>query len=156
MASLSRLELSKKFRKEIEDFNAFSVFRAALGMDSTHIQMASVDEMMSAYGYVPRRVEKYPHITDGRFGYQLAFKARKGDRRATFMSLEQAVRMHNGELGFYTRSRASDLDNPIYFARQNRIVETVSLQRNKRWGNDGSGLKSQTVWVKFLEDQHAD
>lgn len=154
MASFSRLELVNKFRKEIEDFNIFRGLRSEKGMDSTHIQMASVDEMMSAYGYIPRRVSKYPNITDGRFGYQLAFKARRGDRRSAFMSLADAVRMHNGELGFYTRSLARNLADPVHFARKNRIVETVSLQRDKRWGNDGSGIKSQTTWVKFLEENN--
>ena len=154
MASLARLELVTKYRKELDDYNAFSEYRAEKNKDTTHIQMASVDEMMSAYGYVPRRVSNYPKITDGRFGYVLAFKLPKGDRRSKFMSFEAAIRMHNGELGFYTTTRARYLASPVVFARQNRIVETVALQRNKRIGNDRSGLTSQIRWVKFLEENN--
>lgn len=152
MASLARLELVNKFRKELEDFNAFSALRAENSMDTTHIQMASLDEMMSAYGYVPRRLAKYPNINDGRFGYMLAFPA-KG--RPLHLSLEAAVQLHNGSMVRpHTVSRKQMEENPAVFARKNRIVETVSIQRNKRWGNDGSGIKSQTRWVKFLEEQN--
>ena len=154
MASLARLELVTKFRKELDDYNAFSDYRAEKNKDTTHIQMASVDEMMSAYGYVPRRLPNYPAITDGRFGYVLAHKLPAGDRRSKFMSFEAAVRMHNGEMGFYTTTRARYLSSPIAFARRNRIVETVGLQRNKRIGNDASGLTSQIRWVKFLEENN--
>lgn len=148
MASLARLELVNKFRKELVDFwNGEE--RTHHGADTTHIQMASLDEMMSAYGYVPQRLAKYPKITDGRFGYIIAFPA-KG--RPMHLSLEAAVQMHNGSL---VRPRTVSLkqmkENPATFARKNRIVETVSIQRDKRCGNDGSGIKSQTRWVKFLE-----
>lgn len=153
MASASRQELVAKFRKELAEW--WENGESHHGKDTTHIQMASVDEMMSAYGYVPRRVARYPHITDGRFGYQLV-KADKGyDSRMIFMSLEAAVRMHNGTTGgFRTLSSANRGKSRSAFARNNRIVETVSLQRNKRWGNDASGLKSQTRWVKFLEQEN--
>lgn len=152
MASLSRLALVNKFRKEIEDFNAFSSLRSEKSMDTTHIQMASLDEMMSAYGYVPRRLERHPEVTDGRFGYELAFP-QKRDSRPRFMSFEDAIRMHNGTiLGFRTLSRIKKSGSKMAFARRNRIVENVSLQRNKKWGNDASGIKSQTRWVKFLEE----
>lgn len=149
MASLARLELVNKFRKELEEFwNGDK--KTYHGADTTHIQMASLDEMMSAYGYVPRRLAKYPEITDGRFGYSLAFPAKD---RPLHLSLEAAVQLHNGSMPRpRTVSRKQMEESPAVFARKNRIVETVSLQRNKRWGNDGSGIKTQTRWVKFLEE----
>ena len=41
MASLARLELVTKFRKELDDYNAFSDYRAEKNKDTTHIQLLS-------------------------------------------------------------------------------------------------------------------
>lgn len=155
MASLSRLELINKFRKEIEDFWSGDK-KTYHGIDTTHIQMASLDEMMSAYGYVPRRLGRHPEVIDGRFGYELS-SPQKRDSRPRFMSFEDAIRMHNGtSSGFRTTSRNNRRTGKKVFARSNRIVENVSLQRNKKRGNDCSGIKAQTRWVKFLEESNGD
>lgn len=146
MASYSRLELLKKFKKEMSLWRSRG--ETHHGMDTTHIQMASVDEMMSAFGYVPRRLPNYHLVKDGRFGYVLAFPRSQGDRRYVFMSLENAVRMHNGCLEFFSRNRAASLYGSISFARENRVVETVSLQRTKK-----GGLIAQTRWVKFIDGE---
>ena len=151
MASYSRQELVNKYKKRFEDFWKENRSEYCGGIDSTEVQMASVDEMMSAYGYVPRRIQQYPKIRDGRFGYVLAFPVK--DSRSKFMTLEAAVSMHNGILhSAYTSTMQRRLSGKICFARKNRVVEKVSLQRNKKSGNR-VGLKSQTKFVKFLEEE---
>ncbi|AKJ73510.1 hypothetical protein SP40_69 [Salmonella phage 40] len=77
MASYSRIELINKFQKELEDWNTMSGLRAEAAQDTTHIQMASVDEVMSAYGYAPRRLPNFPEVRDGRFGYYLVDRSCK-------------------------------------------------------------------------------
>lgn len=146
MASYSRTKLVEEFQEELYAYNLVRKPLASMAKDTTHIQMASVDEMMSAFGYVPRRLPNYPDVKDGRFGYVLAFPGKRGDRRYTFMSFESAVRLHNNSLGFFSRNRASDLYKSIAFARSNRIVEKVALQRT-----NGGGLISQKQWIKFRD-----
>lgn len=146
MASYSRIELINKYRKELEDWKTMSGLRADAAKDTTHIQMASVDEVMSAYGYVPRRLPQYPNITDGRFGYVLAFPSR---RKPKFMSLEDAVSFHNGNV--YGGNPFRRIPEDVMFALKNRIVDQVAVQRDKKWGNDGSGLKSQKKWIRFCK-----
>ena len=148
MASLTRLELLKKFRKELEDFNAFSSLRAENSMDTTHIQMASLDEMMSAYGYVPRRLPNFPEVRDGRFGYQLAFPNSKKVCRPIFISLQEAVTIHNGN--GYKGNPFRRLGDRMSFALQNRIVEQVAVQRDKSLEG---GIKSTKKWIKFYEEK---
>lgn len=117
------------------------------GLDTTELQIASVDEMMAAYGYVPRRVASHPDVRDGRFGYTLAFPIK--DSRAKFLSLEDAVSMHNGVISSaFSTTMQRKLSHYISKAREYRIVEIVSVQRIK-----GGGLKSQTQSVKFLEEE---
>lgn len=143
MASYSRNELVNKFQKELEDWNnapAASALKAP--KDTTHIQMASLDEMMSAYGYVPRRVPQYPNITDGRFGYQ----SLSGN---DFISLEDAVSYHNNAI--FRGNPFRKIPDRLSFALQNRIVEQVSVQRDKSRYAGGSGIKSQKLWVKFYD-----
>lgn len=117
------------------------------GMDTTDLQIASVDEMMAAYGYVPRRVPSHPTVRDGRFGYMLAFPVK--DSRAKFMSLEDAVSMHNGVISSaFSTTMQKKFSHYISKAREYRIVEIVSVQRVK-----GGCLKSQTQAIKFLEEE---
>ncbi|MCC3722113.1 hypothetical protein [Staphylococcus haemolyticus] len=153
MASFSRLELAKKFRKEIEDWNSMSGLRAEKAMDTVHIQMASLDEMMSAFGYVPRRLPEYPNITDGRFGYVRAFNNDITSLPVN-ISLEDAVHMHNA--GDYRGNPLRRMSNRMAFALTNRIVQQVAIQRDKKWGNDGSGIKSQKKWVEFCDDLNSE
>lgn len=136
MASLARLELVKKFRKEIEDWSKAG--ETNHGMDTTHIQMASLDEMMSAYGYAPRRVPSHPEVTDGRFGYYRVVSGYPSSKRPAFLSLQVAVSIHNGN-GFFR------LGDRMSFALRNRIVEQVGIQYRKSTGE----LISSKVWVKF-------
>lgn len=107
--------------------------------------MASVDEMMSAFGYVPRRLPNFPHITDGRFGYTRAFD-NDITSLPTNISLEEAVHLHNA--GDYRGNPLRRMSNRMCFALTNRIVEQVSLQRVKGDGRSGM-LTSQKKWVKF-------
>lgn len=148
MASYSRLELVEKFRKELEDFNAFSALRAENSMDTTHIQMASLDEMMSAYGYVPRRLPNFPEIYDGRFGYYLSDKSCKNRMHPSFISLQDAVSIHNGN--GYKGNPFRRLGDRMSFALQNRIVEQVAVQRDKSLEG---GIKSTKKWIKFYEEK---
>lgn len=145
MASYSRLELVKKFRKEIEDW--WKAGETHHGMDTTHIQMASLDEMMSAYGYVPRRLPNFPEVKDGRFGYQLAFPRCKKICRPFFISLQDAVSIHNGN--GYKGNPFRRLGDRMSFALQNRIVEQVAVQRDKSLEG---GIKSTKKWIKFYEE----
>lgn len=146
MASYSRLELVKKFRKEIEDW--WKAGESNHGMDTTHIQMASLDEMMSAYGYVPRRLPNFPEVKDGRFGYQLAFPCSKKICRPLFMSLQEAVSIHNGN--GYRGNPFRRLSDRMSFALRNCIVEQVAIQRDK---SVPGGIKSTKKWIKFCEEK---
>lgn len=141
MASYTRLELVNKFRKEIENWNSTHP------MDTTHIQMSSLDEMMSAYGYVPRRLPNFPEVKDGRFGYQLAFPCCKKVCRPLFMSLQEAVSIHNGN--GYKGNPFRRLGDRMSFALHNRIVQQVAIQYNKSKRN----LTTSKRWVKFLEEE---
>lgn len=145
MASYARLELVNKFRKEIEDW--WKAGETNHGMDTTHIQMASLDEMMSAYGYVPRRLPNFPEIRDGRFGYQLAFPPSK-ICRPLFMSLQEAVSIHNGN--GYKGNAFRRLGDRMSFALRNRIVTQVAIQRDK---SVPGGIKSTKKWIKFHEEK---
>lgn len=142
MASYARLELVNKFRKEIENWNS------AHPMDTTHIQMASLDEMMSAYGYVPRRLPEFPEVKDGRFGYVLAFPSSAKICRPTFLSLENAVSIHNGN--GYLGNPFRRLGDRMCFALRNRIVEQVAVQRDKSLEG---GIKSTKRWIKFCGEE---
>ena len=146
MASYSRLELVEKFRKELEVWNQWQVPRSEKAMDTTHIQMASLDEMMSAYGYVPRRLSNFPEVKDGRFGYQLAFPRCKKICRPFFISLQDAVSIHNGN--GYKGNPFRRLGDRMSFALQNRLVEHVAVQRDKSFEG---GIKSTKKWIKFYE-----
>lgn len=143
MASLSRLELVNKFRKQLGDWNSMAEYRSEKAMDTTHIQMASVDEMMAAYGYVPRRLSNFPEVFDGRFGYQLAVHSETFSR-TQFISLEDAVSLHNGN--GYKGNPFRRMNDRMSFALSNRIVEQVGIQRDK-WLE--GGVKSTKRWVKF-------
>ncbi len=146
MALLARKELLDKFKKELSEWTSNHP------MDTTHIQMASLDEMMAAYGYVPRRVFNYPAVKDGRFGYEKAFRSKKSHTlRPAYISLEDAVRLHNGHFELYSKKYLQKVKDMIEFAHSVRIVETVSIQREKGRGC-GNGIKSQTRWIKFLEE----
>ena len=147
MASYSRLELVEKFRKELEVWNQWQVPRSEKAMDTTHIQMASLDEMMSAYGYVPRRLSNFPEVKDGRFGYQLAFPRCKKICRPFFISLQDAVSIHNGN--GYKGNPFRRLGDRMSFALQNRIVEQVAVKRDKSLEG---GIKSTKEWIKFYEE----
>lgn len=145
MASYSRLELVNKFKKEIADWE--SCKETHHGMDSTHIQMASVDEMMSAYGYTPRRLPNFPEVTDGRFGYYLVDPSCKAVLRPLFMSLRDAVIIHNGN--GYKGNPFRRLGDRMSFALRNRIVVQVGIQYNKKEGV----LVTSKRWVKFHEEK---
>lgn len=144
MASFARLELVKKFRKELEGW--WESGETNHGMDTTHIQMASLDEMMSAYGYVPRRLPNFPEVRDGRFGYYLVDKSYENKMRPFFMSLEEAVSIHNGN--GYKGNAFRRLGDRMSFALNNRIVKQVAVQRDKRFEG---GIKSQKKWIRFCE-----
>lgn len=144
MASLSRLELSKKYRKEIEDW--WENGESHHGMDTTHIQMASLDEMMSAYGYVPRRLSNFPEVTDGRFGYSRTFPS-KWENEPLFLSLQDAVTLHNQ--GFLWGNPFRQIGDRQSFALRNRIVVQVAVQRDKSLEG---GIKSTKKWIKFYEE----
>lgn len=141
MTLLSRDNLINKFRKEIEDW--WKAGETNHGMDTTHIQMASVDEVMAAYGYVPRRLPQYPDITDGRFGYVLAFPS---GSKAKFMSLEDAVSFHNGNV--YGGNPFRRIPKDVMFALTNRLVDQVGIQRDKSLKG---GIKSTKRWIKFCD-----
>lgn len=147
MASFARRELTDKFRKELEIWNQWHVPRSERAMDTTHIQMASLDEMMSAYGYVPRRLPNFPEVKDGRFGYQLAFPPSK-ICRPLFMSLQEAVSIHNGN--GYKGNPFRRLGDRMSFALRNRIVTQVAIQRDK---SVPGGIKSTKKWIKFHEEK---
>lgn len=142
MASYARLELVNKFRKEIEDWDS------SQPMDTTHIQMASLDEMMSAYGYVPRLLPNFPEIRDGRFGYYLVDKAYENKMRPLFMSLQDAVIIHNGN--GWRGNPFRRLGDRMSFALRNRIVTQVAIQRDK---SVLGGIKSTKKWIKFHEEK---
>lgn len=142
MASFARLELADKFRKEIEGWDS------PQPMDTTHIQMASLDEMMSAYGYVPRRLPSFPEVRDGRFGYYLVDKSYENKMRPFFMSLQDAVSIHNGN--GYKGNPFRRLDDRMSFALRNRIVVQVAIQRDKSLEG---GIKSTKKWIKFHEEK---
>lgn len=146
MALLARKELMDNFKKEISEW------KHNQPMDTTHIQMASLDEMMAALGYVPRRVFGYVEIKDGRFGYEKAFRSKKSHiLRPDYISLENAVRLHNGHFELYGKNNMEKVNGMVEFSRSVRIVEKVSVQRLKG-GGIYKNIKSQTRWVKFLEE----
>lgn len=132
MASYSRLELLRKFRKELE------AHTASTPADTLHIQLASVDEFMSVLGFVPRRLPNYPDVKDGRFGYYHT-------ELSKYFSFEDAVSLHNGN--FYRSNPFRRISERMWLALSNRIVEQVSLQRTKR-----GVLVTQKKWVKFCEE----
>lgn len=146
MASYSRLELVEKFRKELEDW--WKTGETNHEMDTTHIQMASLDEMMSAYGYVPRRLPNFPEFHDGRFGYYLSDRSCKNSMYPTFISLQDAVSIHNGN--GYKGNPFRRLGDRMSFALQSRIVEQVAVQRDKSLEG---GIKSTKKWIKFYEEK---
>lgn len=148
MASYARLELVDKFRKEIEVWNQWQAPRSEKAMDTTHIQMASLDEVMSAYGYVPRRLPNFPEVRDGRFGYYLVDKSYENKMRPLFLSLQDAVIIHNGN--GWRGNPFRRLDDRMSFALRNRIVELVAIQRDKSLQG---GIKSTKRWIKFHEEQ---
>lgn len=149
MASYARLELVNKFRKEIEDW--WKAGETHHGMDTTHIQMASLDEMMSAYGYVPRRLPNYPEVRDGRFGYYLVDKSYENKMRPFFLSLQDAVSIHNGN--GYKGNPFRRLGDRMSFALRNRIVDQVAVQRDKSLEG---GIKSTKKWIKFCDRETTD
>uniref|UniRef100_A0AAU8GHN1 DUF7390 domain-containing protein n=1 Tax=Salmonella phage vB_SEnST11_KE23 TaxID=3161174 RepID=A0AAU8GHN1_9CAUD len=148
MASYSRNELVNKFRKELEDWNNSPSQWQTSPKDTTHIQMASLDEVMSAYGYAPRRLPNFQEVRDGRFGYYLVDRSYKNKMRPVFLSLQDAVIIHNGN--GYRGNPFRRLGGSMSFALQNRIVEQVAIQRDKSLEG---GIKSTKKWIKFHEEK---
>lgn len=144
MVSLVREELIKKFKERLESSPC-----DRFGKPSLDIQMASLDLMMGAMGYVPRRLPSHPEITDGRFGYYKAhFAGKKVNKRLpNFTSLRDAISLHNGSHWLGNPFRR--LDDRQVFALKQRIVETVRIQKLR-----GGAITSCSPYnfVKFVDE----
>lgn len=139
MASYSKSELLKKFKAELKGW--WDNKESHHGKDTTHIQMASVDEMMAALGYAPRLLPNYPEVKDGRFGY---YRVWGSEKHPLNLSFEDAVSLHNNCV-CKARVLAPDA---ISFALRSKIVQQVAVQRLKGKGEKGQ-IKSQKRWIKF-------
>jgi len=88
-----------------------------------------------------------PDVKDGRFGYQNIY--RNGEQK--FLSLEEAVSLHNGYAVMRNHYRTDPMFNngSLSLALQTRLVDNASVQKTR----DGS-LVAQNRYVKFVEDEY--